>query len=379
METALRNDLYAHLQRLPVASTTAGSPGSCSPGPPPTCRVIRRFLSFGLIFLVINLATFITVVALLLHLLLAARAPGRARARCRCSGSASGSPGGTTRCPGGCRTSRATWPPWSRRPPAASGSSRRSAGAITWRPSSTSAPERLYDTAVGKTRMVAPPGRSSTWCPTRRSASCWSAARSRSRPGTSRVGELVAFVSLQLMLIWPIDALGYIIANAQEAMTAADRIYEVLDTEPTIVDRPGAVALRRADGTRGACGSRASSFGYPGATGAGAARGRPGGRAGRDAGHRRRHRLRQDHAGHAGAPADRPDRRPDHARRPRHPRHHPRLAALGGRRRLRGGDAVLDERAGEPHPGPARRHRRRRSPRRSRSPRPTSCTTCRGG
>ena len=75
------------------------------------------------------------------------------------------------------------------------------------------------------------PGRSSTWCPTltlgRRR---WSPARSRSADGGMTLGELVAFVSLQLMLIWPIDALGYIIANAQEAMTAADRIYEVLDT-----------------------------------------------------------------------------------------------------------------------------------------------------
>jgi ATP-binding cassette subfamily B protein len=45
------------------------------------------------------------------------------------------------------------------------------------------------------------------------------------------------------MLVWPIDALGWIIANGQEAMTAADRIYEVLDTPPSIVDRPGAVTV----------------------------------------------------------------------------------------------------------------------------------------
>ncbi|HET8658287.1 MAG TPA: ABC transporter ATP-binding protein, partial [Micromonosporaceae bacterium] len=57
------------------------------------------------------------------------------------------------------------------------------------------------------------------------------------------LGGLVAFVSLQLMLIWPIDSLGWIIANGQEAMTAADRIYEVFDTEPSIADRPGAVRV----------------------------------------------------------------------------------------------------------------------------------------
>ena len=42
--------------------------------------------------------------------------------------------------------------------------------------------------------------------------------------GRMTTGELVAFVALQLMLVWPIDAMGYIIANAQEAMTAADRV-----------------------------------------------------------------------------------------------------------------------------------------------------------
>ena len=78
------------------------------------------------------------------------------------------------------------------------------------------------------------------------------------------VGELVAFVSLQLMLIWPIDALGWIIANGQEAMTAADRIYEVLDTPPSIVDRPGAPALRRSE-VKGAVRFEDVRFSYPGA------------------------------------------------------------------------------------------------------------------
>jgi ATP-binding cassette subfamily B protein len=43
------------------------------------------------------------------------------------------------------------------------------------------------------------------------------------------------------MLIWPIDALGWIIANGQESMTAADRIYEVFDVAPSIVDGPATV------------------------------------------------------------------------------------------------------------------------------------------
>jgi ATP-binding cassette subfamily B protein len=37
-----------------------------------------------------------------------------------------------------------------------------------------------------------------------------------------------------LSLVWPIAALGYILAMAQEAMTAAARILEIFDTEPAI-------------------------------------------------------------------------------------------------------------------------------------------------
>jgi ATP-binding cassette subfamily B protein len=76
------------------------------------------------------------------------------------------------------------------------------------------------------------------------------------------IGELIAFVSLQVMLVWPIDALGWIIANGQEAMTAADRVYEVMDTEPTVVDRPGAVAVDRAS-VRGHLKFEAVEFAYP--------------------------------------------------------------------------------------------------------------------
>ena len=82
--------------------------------------------------------------------------------------------------------------------------------------------------------------------------------------GHLTVGELVAFVSLQLMLIWPVDAMGYIIANGQEAMTAADRIYELLDAEPSIVDRSTAVAVSKAE-VRGAVRFEGVRFQFPGA------------------------------------------------------------------------------------------------------------------
>jgi len=54
------------------------------------------------------------------------------------------------------------------------------------------------------------------------------------------LGGLVAFVTLTLLLVWPVEALGVIIATGQEAATAAQRIYEIFDTVPEITD-PAAV------------------------------------------------------------------------------------------------------------------------------------------
>jgi ATP-binding cassette, subfamily B, bacterial len=77
------------------------------------------------------------------------------------------------------------------------------------------------------------------------------------------LGGLVAFVTLTLLLVWPIEAMGFIIATGQEAATAAQRIYEIFDTQPAIadhgdaehgdgMDRPGLSAGRWLTGTKAA-------------------------------------------------------------------------------------------------------------------------------
>jgi len=48
-------------------------------------------------------------------------------------------------------------------------------------------------------------------------------------------GELVAFITLMLSLVWPVASLGVILAMSQEAMTAAARVLEIYDTAPDIV------------------------------------------------------------------------------------------------------------------------------------------------
>ncbi|HVM08351.1 MAG TPA: ABC transporter ATP-binding protein [Acidimicrobiales bacterium] len=66
--------------------------------------------------------------------------------------------------------------------------------------------------------------------------------------GSLTIGGLVAFVSLVLALVWPVDALGWIFAMAQEAETAAGRVWEVFDTPPAIADSDDARHLERAAG-----------------------------------------------------------------------------------------------------------------------------------
>jgi ATP-binding cassette, subfamily B, bacterial len=67
------------------------------------------------------------------------------------------------------------------------------------------------------------------------------------------LGGLVAFVTLTLLLVWPVEAMGFIIATGQEAATAAQRIYEIFDTAPAIAD-PAATG-------------RGASYDRPGLTG----------------------------------------------------------------------------------------------------------------
>ena len=52
------------------------------------------------------------------------------------------------------------------------------------------------------------------------------------------IGGLVAFITLALQLVWPVEALGYILASGEEAATAAMRVLEIFDAAPTITDKP---------------------------------------------------------------------------------------------------------------------------------------------
>ena len=66
--------------------------------------------------------------------------------------------------------------------------------------------------------------------------------------GQATTGELVAFLLYAGMVAGPVGGLASQWTQVQEAFGAADRIFALLDTDPEIQDRLGAVVLPRTDG-----------------------------------------------------------------------------------------------------------------------------------
>jgi ATP-binding cassette subfamily B protein len=61
--------------------------------------------------------------------------------------------------------------------------------------------------------------------------------------GSLSKGDLVAFITLQLRLNWPLMAMGWLIAGTEETVAATARLFEVLDTVSDITDPPAPAQL----------------------------------------------------------------------------------------------------------------------------------------
>ncbi|WP_328942457.1 ABC transporter ATP-binding protein/permease [Streptomyces sp. NBC_00250] len=78
--------------------------------------------------------------------------------------------------------------------------------------------------------------------------------------GDLSAGTLVAFLSTALALRWPVESIGFLLAMSQEAATATERYFEVMDVDEEPGIAAGAHAPRDApDGVRFEC----VSFHYP--------------------------------------------------------------------------------------------------------------------
>ncbi|MGB8648155.1 MAG: ABC transporter ATP-binding protein [Anaerolineae bacterium] len=59
--------------------------------------------------------------------------------------------------------------------------------------------------------------------------------------GGMTVGDLQAFIGYITFMMWPVQDLARVYAELQHAVASAERTFALIDTQPDIVDRPGAV------------------------------------------------------------------------------------------------------------------------------------------
>ncbi len=288
IEKAIRDDLYAHLQRLPVSFHDQWQSGQLLSRATTDLSTIRRFAGFGLIFMVTNVMTFIAVIALLIHLNwwlglvtgavfvpvvpICLRFEKRYRVLSRLVQDQQGDLATLIEeAATGIRVLKAL----GRGPSAAA---RHNAQAAD-----------VYQTQVAKAGLLG-----SFWAlldllPNAVIGVIIVLGALAVSHGSLTLGGLVAFITLALQLVWPVEALGYILASGQEAATAAQRILEIFDTRPEITDagdededlppeRPVVRVLQRSQaprrrlrgvappGQRGHLVFDHVSFTYPGAT-----------------------------------------------------------------------------------------------------------------
>ena len=249
MELAMRDDIYAHLQRLHTGFHDSWQSGQLLSRATTDLSAIRRFAGFGTIFFITNVVTFVTVIALLIDLnwwlglvtgcvfLPVAVACFRFERRYRVlSRRAQDQQGDLATyvedAAAGIRVLKAL----GRRDEAAG---RHAAQA-----------SRVYRTQLDMARL-----RGTFWAgldliPNVMIGLILLLGTLAASRHELSLGGLVAFITLTLQLVWPIESMGYILASGQEAATAAQRIYEILDTEPAITD-PGAAARAVAPGPAG--------------------------------------------------------------------------------------------------------------------------------
>ena len=256
IEKSIRDDLYAHLQRLQASFHDNWQSGQLLSRATTDLSSIRRFAGFGLIFLVTNIMTFVAVVALLIHLNwwlglvtgvvfapvlpVCFRFEKRYRVLSRRVQDQQGDLATLIEeAATGVRVLKALGR-------GRQASARHDAQAA-----------EVCQTQVEKAGLLG-----SFWAlldliPNAVIGLILVLGAIAVSTHSLTLGGLVAFITLALELVWPVEAMGYIIASGQEAATAAQRVLEIFDTEPEITDknspeRAGVHALGTARGSRGA-------------------------------------------------------------------------------------------------------------------------------
>ncbi|MGI8447449.1 MAG: ABC transporter ATP-binding protein [Streptosporangiaceae bacterium] len=238
MEQSMRADIYAHLQRLPPAFHDEWQSGQLLSRATTDLSAIRRFAGFGTIFLVTNVVTFIAVVMLLIRLnwwlglitatvfLPVVAASTRFQQTYRVFSRRAQDQQGdlatyVEEAASGIRVLKALG-----RGDEAAGQHRGQA-------------LEVFGTELQKARL-----RSTFWAgldliPNALIGLLLLLGAIATSRHELTLGGLVAFITLTLPLVWPIESMGYVLAGGQEAATSAQRVFEILDIPPAITSPAG--------------------------------------------------------------------------------------------------------------------------------------------
>ncbi|GLW97380.1 ABC transporter ATP-binding protein [Microtetraspora sp. NBRC 16547] len=244
LETAIRDDLYRHLQRLPMRFHDEWQSGQLLSRATTDLSTIRRFLGFGVLFLVMNILQLTTVIAVLLRMYwpLGLLVAGSAipvvvlslrfeKRYIRISRQVQDEQGDLAtfveESALGIRTIKAF--------------GRRRHVAETY----DGLAGKVHRTSLVKVRLSSRFFTFLEVVPNVTLAMVLLLGALAVGGGWLTLGTLVAFTTLVLQLVWPVTSLGYILAMGQEAMTSADRVVEVLDTMPEITGGTDVVGAPR--------------------------------------------------------------------------------------------------------------------------------------
>ena len=246
VETDIRVQLYAKLQRLPLAFHSRWESGQLLSRITSDLSTIRRFLGFGLVFLLVNILQILVVVGILIHLywplglvVLASTIPvtwvslRTEKVYTRLSRAVQDQTGDVASSVEEMAHAHRVIKSFGRADHIFAGFDRRSV--------------RLHDTALARVRVQSSFFTFLGVIPSVTLIIVLTLGALAVAQEQVTLGTLVAFTTLMMSLVWPVTSLGFLLSMTQDAMTAADRIAEIFDAENTIVDGTADLAQVRGE------------------------------------------------------------------------------------------------------------------------------------
>ena len=247
VEARMRNALYARLQDLPVSFHDRWPSGQLLSRMVSDLGLVRRWLAFGLVLLVVNLIVIVVGAAILISMswalglvylacaiplwIVGYRFEGRYSEVSRRSQDQAGDLAtAVEESVHGIRVLKAF--------------GRGKHALSTFRAQA----EGLRSTEIEKARLDA-----NIWAwilivPAVALAICLVLGVWLASQGELTVGQLVAFFATAMVLAWPLESIGFMLAFALDARTATDRFFDIMDTENDVTDPAHPLAVERPKG-----------------------------------------------------------------------------------------------------------------------------------